>query len=151
MERKRIHAKQSGKVLNQGISASLYGSAMTQTTYARLRDLANTMLQAGYPVVVDATFLEAAQRESFSQLAHDCDVPVVILDVWAPKDVLAKRIACRAGQRTDASDATIEVMEVQTEKEEPLTEAERFFTIRVDSTDFQGVQSTINSLVRGRG
>ncbi|MCA9420252.1 MAG: AAA family ATPase, partial [Nitrospira sp.] len=151
VERKRIHAKQSGKVLNQGISASLYGSAMTQTTYARLRDLANTMLQAGYPVVVDATFLEAAQRESFSQLAHDCDVPVVILDVWAPKDVLAKRIACRAEQRTDASDATIEVMEVQTEKEEPLTEAERFFTIRLDSTDFQGVQSTINSLVRGRG
>ena len=151
VERKRIHAEQREKVLGQGGSEGLYSPAMTQTTYDRLRGLASTMLQAGYPVVVDATFLEGAQRQSFIRLAHERHVPVVILDVWAPDDVLAERIAWRAKQRTDASDATIGVMEQQKEREEPLTEAERAYAIRMDSTDSKSVQSAMKGLIEHRG
>lgn len=151
VERKRIHAEQCEKVVGQGISESLYAPAMTQTTYNRLWDLASTMLQAGYPVVVDATFLEGNQRQSFIGLAYERHVPVVILDVWAPDDVLAERIARRSKQRTDASDATIGVLEQQKVKEEPLTEVERHSAIRLDSTDLQAVRSTIQSLIERRG
>ncbi len=150
VERKRIHAEQRKIVVGQGTSKSLYAPDMTRATYDRLWDLANTMLQAGYPVVVDATFLESAQRQSFIRLAQERHVAVVILDVWAPDDVLAERIACRAEQQTDVSDATIGVMAQQKAKEEPLTDLERDTTIRVDSTDLQTFRSTIKSLIEQR-
>lgn len=150
VERKRIHGEQRNIVLGQGTSEGLYAQAMTRATYDRLWDLANTMLQAGYPVVVDATFLEGAQRQSFIRLAHERHVSVVILDVWAPDHVLAGRIAGRAKQGTDASDATIGVMEQQKAKGEPLTELERDTAIRLDSTDLQTVRSKIKSLIEQR-
>lgn len=150
VERKRIHAEQRKVVAGQEISKRLYASDMTRLTYDRLWDLANTMLQAGYSVVVDATFLECAQRQSFIRLAHERHVSIVILDVWAPDQVLAERIASRAKQQTDASDATIGVMEQQKAKEEPLTGLEHDTTIRVDSTNLQTFRSTIKSLIEQR-
>jgi len=151
VERKRIYAEQCQKSVGQGISENLYAPAMTQATYARLWNLASTMLQAGYPVVVDATFLEGAQRQSFIRLAQERHVSVVILDVWAPEEILAQRIEWRVKQRTDASDATIGVMEQQKAREELLTEAERHSAIRLDSTDLPTVRSTIQSLIERRG
>jgi len=151
VERKRIHAEQRKIVLGQGISEGLYAPAMTRATYDRLWDLANTILRAGYPVVVDATFLDGAQRQSFIRLAHERHVSVVILDVWAPDEVLAERIASRTKQRTDASDATIRVMEQQKIKAEPLTKLEQDTAIRVDSTDLQTIRSTLKSLIEQRG
>ncbi|WP_342349400.1 AAA family ATPase [uncultured Nitrospira sp.] len=150
VERKRIHAEQPKIVVGQETSKSLYSPDMTRATYDRLWDLANTMLQAGYSVVVDATFIESAQRQSFIRLAHERLVSVVILDVWAPDEVLAERIASRAKQRTDASDATIGVMEQQKAKGEPLTKLEQDTSIRLDSTDLQTVRSTLESLIEQR-
>ncbi len=150
VERKRIHAEQRQTGTGQETLKRLYASDMTCETYDRLWDLANTMVQAGYPVVVDATFLEAAQRQSFIRLAQKWRVSVLILDVWAPDDVLVERIASRAKQQTDASDATIGVMEQQKAKEEPLTELEQDMAIRVNSTDLQLFKSTIKSHLEQR-
>ncbi len=150
VERKRIHAKQCKFAAGQETSKRLYASDMTRVTYDRLWDLANTMLQAGYSVVVDATFLEGAQRQSFFRLAHERHVSIVILDVCAPEEALAERIASRAKQKSDASDATIGVMEQQKANEEPLTELEHDMTIRVDSTDLETFRSTIRSLFEQR-
>jgi len=150
VERKRIHAEQRKIVVGQGTSKSLYGSDMTRVTYDRLWDLANMMLQAGYSVVVDATFLERAQRQTFIRLAQERHVSIVILDVWAPDKVLAERIASRVKEQTDASDATIGVMEQQKAKVEPFTGLERDTTIRVDSTDLRMFRSTIKSLIEQR-
>jgi predicted kinase len=99
---------------------------------------------------VDATFLFAGQRKPFIEVAHDRQIPVVILDVWAPKEVLAQRIERRATQQTDASDATIDVMERQKTLNEPFTEAERSHVLRIDSTDMKSVSSTIKTFLEQR-
>ncbi len=151
VERKRIHAEQSDRGVRQETTENLYDPSMTQATYDRLLDLASKMLKSGYPVVVDATFLRVAQRQPFIRLAYKQECPFVILDVWAPENVLAERIAWRAKQRTDVSDATIEVMEEQKAIEEPLTEAERPHAICVDSTDSKSVQFTMRNLIEQRG
>ena len=151
VERKRIHAETSDRVVGQGNTESLYTPTMTQTIYDRLWGLASELLKAGYPVVVDATFLRLTQRQPFIRLAHEQQFPFVILDVWAPEEVLVQRIEWRAKQRTDASDATVGVMEGQKAVEEPLTEAERPYVIRMDSTDSESVQSAVRSLLAQRG
>jgi hypothetical protein len=151
VERKRINAEKSEGIIRQRTTENLYAPSMTHATYDRLLDLASAMLKAGYPVVVDATFLSVAQRQPFIRLAHEGQFPFVILDVWAPEKVLAQRIEGRAKQRIDASDATVEVMERQKATEEPLTEAERAYAIRMDSTDSQSVQSTMRDLIEQGG
>jgi len=123
---------------------------MTQATYDRLWDVASGMLKAGFSVVVDATFLSFSQRQPFIRLAHEGQFSFVILDVWAPEEILAQRIERRAKQRTDASDATIGVMERQKAIDEPLTEAERSHVIRMDSTDLKSVQATMRGFIERR-
>jgi len=125
VERKRMHAEQSPRMGGEANTENLYVPSMTQATYDRLLDLARTLLSAGHPVVVDATFLRVAQRQPFIRLAHEGQFPFVILDVWAPEEVLAQRIEWRAKQRTDASDATVGVMKGQKATEEPFTGAEK--------------------------
>jgi hypothetical protein len=148
VERKRIHGETHKRAVRKETTESLYDPAMTHATYARLLDHANTMLKARYSIVVDATFLRVAQRQPFIQLAHDRQISFVILDVWAPEEVLAERIKRRAKQRADASDATIEVMEGQKAIEEPLTEDERPYVIRMDSTDSKSVLCGINGALK---
>ena len=150
VERKRLHDEKIAGVVNQATTESLYAPAMTQATYARLLDLSSGMLKAGYPVVVDATFLRASQRKSFIDVAHERQIHFVILDVWAPDEVLAQRIEWRAMQRADASDATIDVMERQKITNEPFTEAERPHVLRIDSTDMQSVNFTIRKFIEQR-
>jgi predicted kinase len=150
VERKRLLAEKIEGGIRQATTESLYSPAMTQATYDRLLDLSSGMLKAGYSVVVDATFLFAGQRKPFIEVAHDRQIPVVILDVWAPKEVLAQRIERRATQQTDASDATIDVMERQKTLNEPFTEAERSHVLRIDSTDMKSVSSTIKTFLEQR-
>jgi aminoglycoside phosphotransferase family enzyme/predicted kinase len=150
VERKRLLAEKIEGGIRQATTESLYSPAMTQATYDRLLDFSSGMLKAGYSVVVDATFLFAGQRKPFIEVAHDRQIPVVILDVWAPKEVLAQRIERRATQQTDASDATIDGMERQKTLNEPFTEAERSHVLRIDSTDMKSVSSTIKTFLEQR-
>lgn len=153
VERKRMYAEKREGGLSQGAAESLYDPAMTHATYTRLLDLASEMLEAGYTVVVDATFLRVSQRQPFIQLAIDHQYPFVIVDVWAPQEVLAQRIEWRAKQRTDASDATVGVMEEQKAIEDPFTEDERPHVLRMDSTDPNSFQPIIKGEIaklRGR-
>lgn len=122
VERKRLHGfgaeQDSGSALNGGI----YSPQATQAVYAHLAELARTMLEAGFPVIVDATFLQAAQRDRFSRLAADCGVPLRILDFQTPDEVLVRRIVER---QQDASEATVDVLRRQQQSAEPLRPEER--------------------------
>ncbi|MCK4507630.1 MAG: ATP-binding protein, partial [Desulfuromonadales bacterium] len=101
-------------------------------TYLRLRDLADVVLRAGSPAIIDATFIRKHQRELFSRLAEELQVPLVILDFPLTEEGLRRRIEQRArGARDDASEATVEVLEDQLKHEEPLTTIEQQLAIRV--------------------
>jgi predicted kinase len=112
--------------------------------------LAEGILKAGYSVVVDATFLRAAQRQTFIRFADECQFPFVILDVGAPEEVLAQRLEWRAIHGTDASDATVKVMQMQKTLQEPLTDSERSHTFRIDSTDAESIQYSLKDFLYER-
>jgi uncharacterized protein len=102
-----------------------YSAELTARTYARLAELAAATIAAGYVAVVDATFLDRAQRGRFAALAARLDVPFVILDCSAPVDVLRERIQRRRGQSGNVSDAGLAVLESQLAAREPLSGSER--------------------------
>ncbi|HET7864103.1 MAG TPA: AAA family ATPase [Burkholderiaceae bacterium] len=103
----------------------VYSAEATQRTNERLRECAGQALQAGYPVIVDATFLRRAERRTFQDWAAALRVPFAILHCRAGEAVLRRRVAARGAGGSDASEATVAVLEQQLAQQEPLADDER--------------------------
>jgi predicted kinase len=98
---------------------------MTTRTYQRLNEVAATVLDAGYPVIVDAAMLKRAERDALRQLAARLKVRCECIWCEAPSATLRSRIARRQAKGADASDATLAVLERQRTFTEEPTAGER--------------------------
>lgn len=134
VERKRLFGlrpeERSGGALDSGI----YFPQATEWTYQRLLALAGTILDSGYDVLVDATFLARARRAAFQDLAHRRGVGFAILALAAPVDELRRRVTRRLAEGSDASEANLAVLERQCAACQPLTAAELEHALRIDTT-----------------
>jgi predicted kinase len=120
-ERKRLHGlaphARSGSDVEQGI----YSDASNRQTYARVAELARSILSTGFPVMVDAAFLKRNQRERLRALAREMHVPFMILDIQVPESLLRERLRQRARQSREVSEANLAVLQRQLATREPLT------------------------------
>jgi len=85
-------------------------------------------------VLVDAAFLQRAQRAAFARLAGELQVSFNIMACEAPVPVLARRVAARGAAGIDPSDADVDVLERQLRTRESLTDAERRLSIAIDTS-----------------
>jgi aminoglycoside phosphotransferase family enzyme/predicted kinase len=118
VERKRLF----GLAADAASGGAIYTPEATARTYARLAELAELALRAGWSAIVDAAFLKRAERKALRALAERLGVPFAILAPQAPREELFRRLARRSG---DASEATVEVLAQQLSWLEPLAEEER--------------------------
>ena len=120
VERKRLAGLKAGARTAAGFSSGLYSPEMTTRTYARLHEVAATVLEAGYPVIVDAAMLRRAERDALRALAARFGLRSECIWCEASPATLRARIARRQAQGADASDATLAVLQRQrTFAEEP--------------------------------
>ena len=143
VERKRLHGLAPHQRSGSGIDSGIYTSEAGRLTYARLAELAAEILQAGYPVIVDAAFLRHWQREPFRALAGKARAPFVIVHIHAPESVLRERLQSRAQQTQEASEAGLAVLDQQLASQEPLTDDEKRHAVI-----FDGVATEISVLLR---
>ncbi|HUZ72932.1 MAG TPA: AAA family ATPase [Stellaceae bacterium] len=87
-----------------------YSHAMSKQIYAALQHQAAHALAAGSSVIMDATFLDPAEREAAALVAANAGVPFTGLWLDARREVMAARLEQRPG---DASDATLSVLDQQ--------------------------------------
>ena len=120
VERKRLAGLATTAPSGSGIETGLYTQEASRNTYAHLAKLAEGLLDAGWPVVVDAAFLKRWQRDLFREIARRRSLPFRILDIQADPATLRERIVSRAAQGKDASEADLRVLEYQIETSEPL-------------------------------
>ena len=125
-----LHALASSAALGRDL---VYSTDATRRTYARLHEAATLALGAGWPVIVDAAFLRAAERDAFHQLARRLGVPFAILDCRADPALLRTRVAARQRRGDDASEADVAVLERQFAWCEPLGSDERAASLVVDA------------------
>ena len=112
VERKRLFGLAPDQS-SAAVPGGIYTPETSARTYAELLNRARTLLDAGYPVLVDATFLKRAHRAPFIALANERGVPCRVLVFDAPPDVLRERVRRRAAEGRDASEATVQVLENQ--------------------------------------
>ena len=105
--------------------ALLYSGAASRATHARLFELATLALQAGYPVILDATFLAREPRLQARALAASLGARFAILHFEARPDTLRARVRKRSLHNDDASDADLAVLESQLLHAQPLQDDER--------------------------
>ena len=120
LERKRLEGMAPHERGDAAFGAGLYSAASSERTYARLAELADTTLAAGYSPIIDAAFLRNEQFAAFRELAQRHDVPLTVLSVSADPQQLSARVAMRAATGTDASDAGVAVLQQQLRNLQPL-------------------------------
>ena len=117
---------------------TLYTRKATEEVYRRLAEKSAQLLQAGFNVIVDATFLDTEKRRQFpamvTQLLNNVTVYRAQLYCYAPTSVLEQRVMTRAAAARDASDADLDILRHQLASfQEPL-EDEASYTVRVDTS-----------------
>ncbi|GJQ57348.1 MAG: aminoglycoside phosphotransferase [Candidatus Scalindua sp. AMX11] len=133
----RERQRMFGKGRRQGEAATIgegvYSEDASRQTYGKLVELAEAVLQAGYSVIIDATFLERQKRTPFKQLADRLGVPIRILFFRADIDVLRQRIRNRQREGSDISEADLSVLEHQLATYTGLGEEEQRYTVTIDT------------------
>lgn len=132
VERKRLFGL-AAEDSSVAVAGGIYNAEASRRTYARLAEVAAIALMARWPVLADATFLRRGQRAAFAELARRLQVPFAILAFDAPEATLRARVAARAAQGGDASEADVAVLDMQLAQREPLSDDERAMTLAVDT------------------
>ncbi|MDQ6988162.1 MAG: AAA family ATPase [Mariprofundaceae bacterium] len=93
--------------------APLYGEKMTERTYQSMFKAAKLLLEAGFPVMLDATFLHREFRMQARQIAARENVKYSLLWLDVPEETLRRNITRRCASGTDVSDADLNILEHQ--------------------------------------
>ena len=104
--RKRLHGVAPGDRL----PPAAYRKEASRPVYGALAERAAVLLRAGHAAIVDAVFLDPAERAQIERVARAAGVPFQALWLSAPEDILMERVAARRG---DVSDATPDVLRQQ--------------------------------------
>lgn len=129
VERKRLFGVPGAEPAKTAFGEGIYSDKASKKTYARLVHLAETILASGFPVIVDAAFLKAEQRQPFRLLAARKRLPYVILQLKVPQDTLRKRIQSR---QDDVSDADLKILEQQLRLWKELEAGEQQYAITIN-------------------
>jgi aminoglycoside phosphotransferase family enzyme/predicted kinase len=124
-------------------TAGIYSSNATQDTYEYLAERAKLLLNAHFPVIIDATCLKLEQRDLFRQVATELEVPFAILHFTAKPSTLRQRINDRG---KTVSDADITILEHQLAESHPLHEEELSEVITVNTELSAGIDGLINKI-----
>jgi aminoglycoside phosphotransferase family enzyme/predicted kinase len=146
VERKRLHGLAPLARTQAGPAAGIYDAAAGERTYARLAELAAGVLEAGYPVVVDAAFLEHGQRARLRREAERHGVACVIVQCAASEATLRARVNSREAQGEDASDAGLAVLERQLAAAQPLAPEEQAIAILLDTETAEGRERGLDAV-----
>ena len=146
VERKRRAGLRELAPSHSRLGEGLYSAGATATLYDQLARAAEDVLGGGICAIVDATFLERAQRLRFAELAAKCGAPLRLIVCEAPESVLRARISQRSAARLDASEADLEVLAWQSQHAEPATGSEGIDIVRVDTTRCDTLEPTLRRI-----
>ncbi len=140
LERKRLAHLGPAQSAAAGVREGIYSPRFSERTYERLAHCAERCLLTGFSVIVDASFLDGAHRETFQALAARLGVPRLIVSCESDPIAASAHLLERSARGTDASDATLAVLDAQLREFKPFPPSERADVIEVDARAPHAVQ-----------
>ncbi len=131
IERKRMHGLQEAERTGAAPGEGLYGADVSAGVYERLAGLAETILSARHNAIVDASFLNRAERDRFRNLARQTGSEFTIVSARAAHDELQRRIEDRQRSGADPSDADVAVLRYEFDHADALGDDERERVVEV--------------------
>lgn len=144
VERKRLYGLAPLADSQSETGTKLYSEEANTATYQRLANLADSMLAAGLPVIVDAACLKEKERAMFAQVAESRGLPFALIHCEAPEKLRRQWVRSRKG---DASEATEALLDTQKNWFEPLTDSENSRTVHL-RTDQDNVAEAVADRIR---
>ncbi|MGB3401352.1 MAG: AAA family ATPase [Microcoleaceae cyanobacterium] len=120
-----------GIPLHQKGGDELYTSEMTQKTYHRLLELGILLVKAGFWVILDGKYDRINLRKTVIKSCQSQNLPLYILECFAPVEILRSRLQHRQG---DITDATVDLLASQQESAEAITSEEQSYLTTIDTT-----------------
>jgi uncharacterized protein len=134
VERKRLHGLTAEGRTSSGVGEGIYTAAQSERVYRHLSECASHIIAGGDCAVVDAAFLDRAQRQLFAALARRLAVPFVILLADCPAALLESRIVTREAHQGDPSEATLDVLRNQLQQGMDLRDDEPVLRVATAGT-----------------
>ena len=130
----------------------IYSENFSQKTYAEMLRRAAELLDGGATrVVLDASFKSAGERDRVRETAREKEARVAFVFCDCPQEVVRERLQKRAGNSSAISDGRLELLDLQMEDFEPLTEADQPL-LRLDTgQDLEKVLAQVNEFLDGFG
>ena len=91
----------------------IYSNEMHKLTYRAMLEAAEQALDAGFSVILDATFLYPSSRDDVAELARSHGVPLHFYWLDVDVEMLKARVNQREEHGRDISDANLDVLESQ--------------------------------------
>lgn len=148
VERKRLAGLGPLDDSRSPADGGLYTTEFGERTYARLHECVRSCLSGGQNVILDAANLRRHERAAVAALAQEQQARVRFVHCVAPLATLKERIAKRRAGASDASEATVELLDRQPGYWEPLAPEEIARTLVVDTTDACGIERAIATIVQ---
>jgi hypothetical protein len=111
-----------------------------------LEQCAAEVLSGNMPVIVDANFGRREQRRAMIELCRLLEVPLVAVQCEAPMPVLRERIEQRQRLGTDASEAGVEILDLQLAARDPIAAGEFTTAVVADTSRADVLQSTLAAI-----
>ncbi len=146
VERKRLFGLSATARSSSKVAGGIYTTDASAQTYARLAEFSGVLLDAGFHVIVDATFLRREDRQQFIQLAASRQVRWHLLDIVAAEALLRERIVARSARPHDASEADLAVLEHQLQSCDPLTEEEQEHCLSLNTSGAWTLEQVLAAL-----
>lgn len=140
------HRLMGASLDDAGFKRGNYAPEISHRVYARLVECAESCLQAGFNVIVDASFLDAADRELFTGLADRMRLRCAVISCGADAKTLSARVAARAARGDDVSEANLNVLDAQLRDYKPLEGDVRHPIVQVDTGEVDVLENVIGAV-----
>lgn len=117
-----IRSDATRKRIAENSDIPLYSDEMHRLTYRAMFSAATTAIKAGFSVILDATFLHPASRQTAVELAESLKAPLQFYWLDINEEVLRERVQQRTVENSDISDANLKVLEGQLNGYQPPDE-----------------------------
>jgi aminoglycoside phosphotransferase family enzyme/predicted kinase len=151
VERKRLAGFAADAATRSEPGSGIYTPEFNALTYERLIDCARHALRGRQNAILDAAFLKRAERTAALELAARLGVRCLLVACTAPIEVLRQRVAERAARATDASEATLEILERQRGYFESFTSSEEAVLVTVDTSRPDPEQRVLDAIAHRPG